>query len=91
MFNSIFQFAPTCSVLPHHSISQQSGDKYYVDIIVFIFKSLLFLGAVSLNQLLGQDIINTTVTLTVQAADGGNPFCTKTQEISVTIVDSCVR
>ena len=58
---------------------------------MFIFKPLLSLGAVSLNQLLGQDIINTIVTLTVQAADNGNPLCTKPQEISVTFVDSRVR
>ena len=57
---------------------QQISDKYYVDVIVFVYISLLFLGAVALNQLLGQDIINTTVMLTVQAAHCGNPPCTKT-------------
>lgn len=44
-------------------------------------------GAVSLTNVISQDMINTTVSVTVEALDGGNPPCVKQQVISVMFTD----
>ena len=45
-------------------------------------------GEISLIRLITADKINTTDTLTIQAADGGNPPCTETIDIPITFTDA---
>ena len=59
-----------------------------IKFVMFMFCTSLSTGEISLIRLITADKINTTDTLTIQAADGGNPPCTETIDIPIRFTDA---